>query len=230
MSGIELLAGERKRHETGRAIQGCNDYLRLGAGRSMRVLWENYTKQDKLLPPTTTFQTIKTWSANYGWVKRAELFDAEVEQLKNARHEKIMRSGLALDHERVRELKKIANFLIDEIEKTGKIYRHVGGSDDERAGGGDNKVAGNGERFRVWLPDVKQIGSGEHAERVDIERYNSAIFSDLRGVFDDLAKETGGRIARHDIQSAGKELKAFTDEKRALLVNQLLDDTAKEGA
>lgn len=202
MSGIELLAGERKKHETGRAIQGCNDYLRLGAGRSMRILWEGYTKQDNLLPPTTTFQTIKTWSANYGWVARAELFDAEIERLKNVRHEEIMLSGLALDHERVQELKSLASFLIDEIEQANE----------------------DGKRPKVWLADVKQIGSGELAERIDIERYNSAIFSDLRGVLDDLAKETGGRVTKvAPVTPDGKEeYGKDASRQRLALLDQLI--------
>lgn len=214
---VELLAGEKRERESSRAVQGCNGYLRLGPGRSLYTLWERYSEYDQMLPPTANFNTLKNWSAKYGWVARAELYDAELERLKNERHQEIMQSGLALDHERVQALKELAAFLVGEIEKTTQVQ------------GKDGKIA-EGERHRVWLPDVKQIGSGEFAERVDIERYNSAIFSDLRGVLDDLAKETGGRIARHDIKSGGKELKAFTDEKRALLVNQLLDSTTEGSA
>lgn len=221
---VELLAGQRQKRETGRSAQACNDYLRLGPGRSLRILWERYiTGKDKILPPTSNFQTLKNWSAKYGWVARAELYDAEKEQAKNERRKEIMESGLALDYERVESLKELAAFLIGEIEKTVAVQGDDGGSDK-------TAESGSGERFRVWLPDVKQIGSGEHAKRVDIERYNSAIFSDLRGVLDDLAKETGGRIARHDIKSDGKELKAFTDAKRTLLVNQLFDSAAEESA
>lgn len=220
--GVVPLVGQRQRRETSRNVQACNDYLRLGPGRSLRILWERYTKDTKNLPPSSNFYTLKGWSGKYGWVARAELYDAEMEQAKNERRKEIMESGLALDYERVDSLKELADFLIGEIEKTAVAVKKTDGGGDE--------TAGNGERFRVWLPDVKQIGSGENAKRVDIERYNSAIFGDLRGVLDDLAKETGGRIVRHDIKSDGKELKAFTDAKRTLLVNQLFDSAAKESA
>lgn len=198
---VELLAGEKRERESSRAVQGCNGYLRLGPGRSLYTLWERYSEYDQMLPPTANFNTLKNWSAKYGWVARAELYDAEMEQAKNERRKEIMESGLALDYERVDSLKELAAFLIGEIEKT--VVVKMGDDESEDRGEG---TAESGERFRVWLPDVKQIGSGEHAERVDIERYNSAIFSDLRGVLDDLAKETGGRIAQHDIKSDGKAL------------------------
>jgi hypothetical protein len=144
--------------------------------------------------------TLKAWSAKYDWVARAELYDAEIERIKNERRREIMESGLALDHERVERLKGLANFLLDEIEKTAPPVRVI----DEEG----NEGLVDGERYRVWLPDVKQIGSGETAERVDIERYNSAIFSDLRGILDDLAKETGGRVAKQDITSGGEKLES----------------------
>lgn len=193
-----MLAGKRKERETSRAIQGCNDYLRMGPGRSLFSLWERYTECDKILPPTSNFQTLKDWSAKYAWVARAELHDIELERLKNERHREIMQSGLALDHERVEKLKDLALFLLEEIEKTERVQVVDGEGNAEIVDAG---------RYRVWLPDVKQIGSGETAERVDIERYNSAIFGDLRGVLDDLAKETGGRVAKQDITTGGQQIK-----------------------
>lgn len=193
-TGLELLAGQRQKRETSRAVQACNDYLRLGPGRSLRVVWESYTQHDSILPPTLNFQTLKDWSARYGWVARAEAYDAECERVKNERRKEVMESGLALDYERVKTLKRIAALLEGEIEKRAESTEGPDGQPVE------------GERYRVWLPDVKQIGSGDDAERVDIERYNSPIFGDLRGVLDDLAKETGGRVTRQDITSGGKKL------------------------
>jgi hypothetical protein len=49
---------------------------------------------------------------------------------------------------------------------------------------------------KVWLPDVKQIGGGEFAERVDLIRYNAALDQQFRASLDDIAKETGGRSRR----------------------------------
>ena len=221
---VELLAGERKRGETSRSIQACNDYLRLGPGRSLRILNELYAENRQFTPPTSNLHTLKGWSAKYDWVVRAEGYDAALEEAKNVRHQEIMESGLALDHERVEKLKGLAGFLLDEIEKTSQVQAV---DEDGNVGMVD------GERHRVWLPDVKQIGSGEFAERVDIERYNSAIFSDLRGLLDDLAKETGGRVVKQDITSDGKplfDMEAWKETRQGRLDDvEKLDDETQDG-
>jgi len=138
---------------------------------------ERYTEIDQDIPPTRSIATLKSWSTRYEWQERAESYDAELERRKNERRQEIMESGLALDFERTDELKRLAHFLIDQIYEQGE----------------------NGVYHNVWLPDVKQIGSGKDAERVDIERFNAAIMSELRGVLDDLAKETGGRKQKHEM-------------------------------
>ncbi len=42
MSAIEPLVGQKQRGESYRAIQACNDYLRMGPGRSVAELRRNY--------------------------------------------------------------------------------------------------------------------------------------------------------------------------------------------
>lgn len=143
----------------------------------MGDLYHYYAETDQYEPPTAVLSTLKQWSARYGWVKRAESYDAELERQKNEYAAEVMHSGLAQAHERVVELKRLARFLLEEMYEQGE----------------------DGVYHNVWLPDVKQIGSGDYAERVDIERYNSPLVSDIRGVLDDLAKETGGRKQRQEI-------------------------------
>ncbi len=178
MAAIMPLVGERQKGETRRAIIACNDYLRMGPGRSLEKLRQSYVKTTSTAPPTRNLRVLQGWSAKFGWVSRAELYDIQVEAEKNARRREIMESGLALDHERVVKLKELATLLLDEV------Y----GVDEE----GNLHL----EQDNVWLPDVKQIGGGEYAERVDIVRFNSSLFEQLRGLLDDLAKETGGRRQR----------------------------------
>ena len=48
----------------------------------------------------------------------------------------------------------------------------------------------------LWLEDVKQIGAGKSAEKVYLKRFNTNLVEQYRGVLDDLARETGGRIAK----------------------------------
>ncbi len=82
-----------------------------------------------------------------------------------------MQTGLALDYERVSRLKALGEFLFAQLYEQGVT----------------------GTYHNLWVPDVKQIGSGENAERVDLERFNGPILEQLRGVLDDIAKEVGGR-------------------------------------
>lgn len=133
---LELLAGERQPHESNRALQACNDYLRMSPRRSLRALAHNSSQNQ------TRFSTLAEWSVKYGWQKRAELYDAQIEAQKNEQRERILSDGLALDYERVVKLKDLAQTLTDEIE---------------------------------------------------LNPTNHELIKQLRGVLDDLAKETGGR-------------------------------------
>ncbi len=58
----------------------------------------------------------------------------------------------------------------------------------------------------LWTQDVKMIGTGESQERVEFELFNSAEVTQYRGVLEDIAKETGGRVAKTDITSNGKTI------------------------
>ena len=51
----------------------------------------------------------------------------------------------------------------------------------------------------LWLDQVKSIGAGDCAEVVDYEIFNKAEVDAYRGVLDDIAKETGGRVTKQEI-------------------------------
>ncbi len=191
MAGVELLAGTRQEGESPKAVIACNDFLRIGSGRTMRKLLEQYEKSRKNAPPTRSWNTIKKWAVNYGWQERAAIYDALVEQRKNERRDRIMNSGLAQAHNRVVSLKKLARFLLDQVYEEDAEGNHP----------------------RVWLRDVKQIGTGDAAERVDIEHFNAALIRELRGVLDDLAKEVGERRSHTDGTNINVDATQLTDEQ-----------------
>jgi hypothetical protein len=180
---IELLVGEKQEGETRRAVQACNDYLRMGSGRSLAKLLDRYQTATEL-PPTKRLKTLKDWSRKHNWQGRVSEYDIELECQKNEYRHEVIQSGLALDYERVNELKRLGCFLIDQVYEQDEDGRH----------------------FNVWLRDVKQIGGGLHAKEVKLERFNAAIISELRGVLDDLAKETGGRRQNVDVTSGDEPL------------------------
>ncbi len=54
----------------------------------------------------------------------------------------------------------------------------------------------------LWLEQVKGIGSGNTAEIVEYEEFNSAEVAAYRGVLDDIAKEVGGRVQKKELTGA----------------------------
>lgn len=153
--------------ETPRAKRAWADYLAMGPDRSLEALLKRYQNESK--PLTTRLASLKKWSAQFGWQSRLQaIADAaarEAEEREAAYRREIMESGYALAHERIKALKGLAEVLHGELLQ-----------EDKR-----------------WLADVKQIGSGEGAERVDIERFNASEVEQFRGCLDDIAKELGER-------------------------------------
>lgn len=170
--------------ESPKARQAWADYLALGEGRSLEKLAATYRTATEP-PPTKQIDTLKEWSRSFGWQSRlqaiADAAAAEATAAIYARRREALETGLALDHERVDALKGLARRLLDEVDKG-----------------------------RLWLPDVKAIGSGENAERVDIERFNGSLVEQLRGALDDIAKEKGERVKKLEHSGPGGVPVVFT--------------------
>lgn len=181
---VELLAGERQKSETSRAIQACNDWLRMGPGRSLAALHEKYSAMQENAAPTQSRDTLNAWSSRFGWSERATTFDANWERIKDEERRAELGHGLALEYERVRKLKELAEFLWGQI-------------DEQDA---------KGVHYNVWVPDVKVVGHGDSAEVVDIERFNAALIREYRETLADIAAEVGGRVKKADLTSDGKPL------------------------
>lgn len=209
---IELVAGDKAKGETQRALLACNDYLRMGPGRSLRTLQAQYREVAQSSAPTHALATLNKWSALYGWQARAELYDALAEAEKNAaekahqaalaqRRREVMEAGAALDFERVDKLKRLVEFL------EAQIF-YVGQGDDSAPGdlGGDTLRAAlrsvpdpddpKRKYSNIWARDVKGVGSGDAAQVVEIVRFNAPILAEYRAALDDIAKEAGGRRQR----------------------------------
>jgi hypothetical protein len=59
---------------------------------------------------------------------------------------------------------------------------------------------------KMWLLQVKGIGSHDNYERVEYWEFNRSEVESLRGVLDDIASEVGERIRKTDLTSGGKPL------------------------
>lgn len=171
---VELLAGKAKDNESNKAILACNDYLRMGIGRSLAKLAERYQSATEAIP-TRRIMTLKTWSVDFDWQQRAEAYDKSIDEEKtalvDARRKAILETGLSQDYERVNELYELYERLKLELVKNGLYYT-------------DTKLAANGDR-------------------VEVEVFNKALVDSLRATLDDLAKETGGRKQKTETEHSG---------------------------
>jgi hypothetical protein len=168
---LTLLAGTIKEGESKNAVLACNDWLRMGPGRSLPGLEKRYSESNQKQPPTSSIGTLKKWSSDYGWQARAEAYDKEIDAEKtaanDARRREIMESGLALEHERVAELYALFAELKREFTEHG-----------------------------LWYTDTKLSATGM---TVEVEVFNKALIDSFRATLDDLAKETGGRKQKTEI-------------------------------
>jgi len=61
------------------------------------------------------------------------------------------------------------------------------------------------DKKKIWLQDKKMVGEEEY----DFEKYNVAQVQQLREIYNDIAKETGGRVIKTDITSGDKPIKGY---------------------
>lgn len=185
MTDLQPLVGERSKGETDTAIAACNDWLRLGPGRSIPALLAMYQDKVKIIrnfaPPSTSPKTLGAWSSKFKWPDRAAVFDVQWDAIQNEERARELNMGLALDYERVRRLKQLADFL------EGQLYERTT----------------DGKFPNIWNPDVKSVGAGEDMEIVEIERFNAALIREYRETLNDLAKEVGGRIQKQEVSGKG---------------------------
>ena len=73
---IELLAGDPQNGESDKAAIACNDWLRLGPGRSLPALLEKYRQMPPNSAPTESINTLQNWSKRFSWAARAVAFYA----------------------------------------------------------------------------------------------------------------------------------------------------------
>ena len=175
----------------------CNEWLRMGPSRTFHGLIKTGKKHKNHLT-TGSVYTLRGWAKKYQWQSRAAAYDNEHEAQKNDRRDAVMAAGLALDYERVEKLKRLALFLETQIYEQGK----------------------EGVYHNVWLPDVKQIGNGESAERVNLERFNGPLLSEFRAALDDIAKEVGGRRKVADITAninVTRKVEELTDDELGII-------------
>jgi hypothetical protein len=171
---VMSVISERLPGETNKAAQAFADYLQMGIGRTIDRLHTRYIKSTDGIP-TKQFRTLLGWSSKFNWVERAGKYDLAITRqrengLSHIRKE-VLEDGLALDYERVRKLKSLANLLWDEI----------------------NEEDDTGQKHKLWMKVSKVMGQGKYAQRIDYIQFNEQLLNQFRATLDDIAKEVGGR-------------------------------------
>ncbi len=196
--------------ETNKAKQAFEDYFNLGPGRSLATLAAQYQRQKgtKQSPPTSNLRTLKTWSTKHGWQDRIAQREAEIAHAEfEAIKAKAVEAGFAYWPKRVQQLVKLGELLWEELNTESKR----------------------------WLPDVKQIGSGKFAERVDLVRFNSALIEQYRKTLNDIALEMNERIKgfemtwKQEAEQSGIPPSELFEHMVANAVAELSDQHAENG-
>ena len=102
----------------------------------------------------------------------------DIEALRQSAEHEALNTGLAKVADRVEKLKRLAAMIENDLLIDDKL----------------------------WLLQVKGVGSGPIAEIVEYYDFNRSEIEAYRGILDDIAKETGGRVTRQDITSAGEPI------------------------
>lgn len=173
MTTTETIEKLKIRGETGKAKRAFLDYVGLGPNRTLKMLLEQYRNpelytqdnyRDKNAPPTRQLATLKNWSSAYNWVERSgTVTDKQAEIIL---HEQEIALAEAMKHTYASVAKRIE--ALNDIAE--QLVEHIQ----------DQGVT------RVVL----KVAKGRIAEEVQVD---VLAINALRGILEDLARETGGR-------------------------------------
>lgn len=174
MANKETIEKLRMRGETARAKRAFLDYLAMGPDRSLVKLCKMYRKPPYTeaggnnAPPTRQQKTIYTWSSAYNWVERVkQVNDQQLEVILHEQRRALAAAyheRLAQPAERIKVLNEIAEMIVDYLTE-----------------------------HKLMSVTIKQVGAGKQTRMVEENKMDVAAIQALRGLLDDLAKETGGR-------------------------------------
>jgi hypothetical protein len=174
VSHSEQIEKLKLRGETANAKRAFMDYLAMGATRSVPKLLKIYrsppytdSKGDNP-PPARQKKTLYAWSSAYNWVERVkQVSDQQLEVILKEQRRALAaayQERLAQPAERIKTLNQIAEMIVDYLTE-----------------------------HSLMTTTVKQVGAGKNTRMVEESKMDVAAIQALRGLLDDLARETGGR-------------------------------------
>jgi hypothetical protein len=150
-------------------------YLRLGSKRSVNALYakaaKNSEKQRNLDAGGDWYDIEKEWN----WKERARAYDeyqrAEEDRIIEEERDKVLRSGFALQHKRIKELDRLAR----------KLIRYT--NDEEK----------------IWMSETKTISGENSTVIVEKVTFNAPLFTLIDKYQDSIAKEMGERVKKQHL-------------------------------
>lgn len=181
---VDLDAGTRFSGESVLAVMACNAWLQMGRRRNMPDLAKRFQAHqlDGLKVPTTSTHTLWAWSYRFDWASRAFIYDSRSTETPSELAREEITTGLAVPHERVKALKRLAYYLEQFVYDYDALWQEI-------------------HRTVGWAKTSKIV-----RERI----FNDKLLAQYRGVLDDLAKETQGRKTATELSGPGGGPLAFT--------------------
>jgi hypothetical protein len=172
----ERSSWDRLDGEPGLWWQRFDRFRLLGPERSILGLFNRWRLDKSRGVSTSAPKSWRDAAVQWRWRARAEAWDehcrAQAAAEAEAERLKVLSSGYAQQHERVRKLGEVADLLLAELN----------------------------EYDRRWLKDVKGIGGEKNFREVEIERFNAGILEEFRKYLEDIAAEMGERVQQHKVQ------------------------------
>jgi hypothetical protein len=165
----QRLEDSRGGRETRCAHTALLDYLQLGSDRSLAELLARYQAAGEGVP-TRRAATLQMWAHRYNWTERADCYD----QLN-------LECAQAGELERQKQIMFSGLALTSErVDNLKQLYAEM------------QKYFT--QALPVWAADLRSE-PGDSSNRAI--RFNTSFISQMRGILDDIARETGGRAARN---------------------------------
>ncbi len=204
----EQIENLRLRGETGKAKRAFLDYSALGPQRSIPMLLEQYRDpdryvqtnyRDKKAPPTRQLNTLKQWSSAYDWVVRAGTITDKQTGIILREQEKGFAEAMQYTYAQVANRVKVLNSL------TELLVAHI--------------------QDQGIIRTIVKVSRGKFAEETQVD---VLAITALRGLLDDLAKETGGRVRALELSGADGGPIELSVTARNTLEGRLLQGAALE--
>ena len=177
---IQLLAGIRQDNESFNAVLACNDYLKLGPRRSITKLKKKYDKRyDKA--EKAGLDTLESVPRYHRTLLSKWCYDfrwvARAEHYEQQRQKKLaIQDKLVLEQGLSRPACR--------VEELTSLY---------------NKLTKVLDKDGLYMRDTFTYKGTMTTKK----RYNASLINNIRGILDDIARETGGRTQYSDVTVRG---------------------------